>query len=566
MTETSAVASKFGRVAMPGNVLVLAAITMVSMAVGFAFTAQLGLPVWAATTLASFVYLSLLMSHMLLLRGRRISALEQEIERLSLASGRDPERNAGSSPSALVENKDAGEGKSAGISLKRALAKSPFTKPAPSKSEPLKSETPKLDPIARAVGNRATKSEVAAKPAPRATSLEEEMALARAMAEPEQLASATSPSPATAASAPEPAIAARPAVSRPLDADTIHQLVKKLAVEAAAQPTPRAGKPAQVVPAAESVTPQPEAQSQIDGDAITESVRALRAAAEAMRPGEQDLSMTPQEAAFEASPPELTAEQDARLAALAEALSADRIDVLLQPILGLKDQITRHYEVSIGLKTPEGATLDPAEDRRSLLGTGILPLIDLAKISRIAEVARKLAERGKSGAVFTGVAGESLSDDDFLSRFSDIYNDRASITEQLVVSLAQEDVRLFAPGHWDMLKDLSSVGFRFALEHVTDLDMDFDSLKQANIQYVKLDAGVYLRGLGAGNGVMVPPADVYRFLAEKGLSLIIDHIDSEAQLTKVVDYGALYGQGRLFGGARPVKANVFTASRAASAA
>ena len=395
--------------------------------------------------------------------------------------------------------------------------------------------------------------------------LEEETELARAMAEPDvqpeddlDIAATSTPARAAATKAVATPVAHTKISAQPLKAETIHKLVKKLAIETAAQPA------ASAAPAA--APPAPAAEPVISGDAITESVKALRAAAEAMKPRDEqssEISPTTTEDAL-AFAQDLNQDQEARLAALAEALSADRIDVMLEPILGLKDHATRHYEVSINLKTADGSVLDPSEDRAYLRGTGILPLIDLAKISRIAEVARKLAERGKSGAVFTGVAGESLSDDDFLSRFSDVYNDRAAITDQLVVSLAQEDVRTFAPGHWSMIKDLSSVGFRFALEHVTDLDMDFDSLKSANIQYVKLDAEVYLQGLGAGNGVMVPPADVYRFLADKGLSLIVDHIQDETQLVKIVDFGALYGQGRLFGGPRPVKAKVFTAARTAA--
>jgi cyclic-di-GMP phosphodiesterase TipF (flagellum assembly factor) len=174
-----------------------------------------------------------------------------------------------------------------------------------------------------------------------------------------------------------------------------------------------------------------------------------------------------------------------------------------------------------------------------------------------------LADRGKSGAVFTGLAGESLGDDDFLAKLSEISGERAAIIDQLVVSLAQEDVRAFAPAHWALVRDLCSAGFRFALEHVTDLDMDFDMLRAAGVQYVKLDAEVFLSGLPAGEAHVIPARDIYRFLAEKGLSLIVDRIDTEGQLTRIVDCGVLYGQGQLFGGARPVKAQVFSARTAA---
>ncbi len=348
---------------------------------------------------------------------------------------------------------------------------------------------------------------------------------------------------------------------RRLDASAIHELVKKLADETGAAPNvsimspPRTSVAGAVQPdpavVPERIAEQvPSSDPGGSDDAITDSVRALRVAADAMRPVE--------------APEEMEAvDVEERLALLADALTADRIDVMLEPIIGLKDQATRHYEVSVSLRTLEGLRIDPNESRHLLDGTGILPLIDLAKISRIAEVARLLAERGKSGAVFAGFAGESLGDNDFMARFSEIYNDRMAITEQLVISLAQEDVRAFAPAHWAMIKDLGSAGFRFALEHLTDLDMDFDTLRASGIQYVKLDADIFLQGLMAGEGVMVPAEEVYSFLAGKGLSLIVDHIASETQLMRIVDCGVLYGQGQLFGGPRAVKAKVFATRSAA---
>ena len=48
---------------------------------------------------------------------------------------------------------------------------------------------------------------------------------------------------------------------------------------------------------------------------------------------------------------------DPQLARIAEAVAAERMEVLLEPIQGLSEGRARHYEVSIRLRTADGAVL-----------------------------------------------------------------------------------------------------------------------------------------------------------------------------------------------------------------
>jgi cyclic-di-GMP phosphodiesterase TipF (flagellum assembly factor) len=102
---------------------------------------------------------------------------------------------------------------------------------------------------------------------------------------------------------------------------------------------------------------------------------------------------------------------------------------------------------------------------------------------------------------------------------------------------------------------LSALGFRFAISGLTDLDMNFAAMAKAGFGFVKLDAAVMLEGLPHPGG-HIPASDVCRFLADQGFGLIVEGIDSEETLARVYGFGALMGQGTLFGGRRPVKADV----------
>jgi cyclic-di-GMP phosphodiesterase TipF (flagellum assembly factor) len=155
--------------------------------------------------------------------------------------------------------------------------------------------------------------------------------------------------------------------------------------------------------------------------------------------------------------------------------------------------------------------------------------------------------------VLSQIAGESLADPRFRDAAAAGRDPQGRMT--LVLSFAQNEVRGFTAGHAEALRKLAAAGFGFALEEVTDLDMDFAGLRRVGFQFVKLDAQVFLQGLPAPGG-RIPAADICRMLADAGLALIVGKIEDDWLLARVLGFGVLLGKGTLFGGPRLVKAEV----------
>lgn len=244
-----------------------------------------------------------------------------------------------------------------------------------------------------------------------------------------------------------------------------------------------------------------------------------------------------------------------KVAAIADALLNENVDVFLEPIHGLDDQKARHYEVSARLRLADGTSLDQKAYAEVARGTGLLPLIDAVKVSNTKRVALQLIGRGRTGSFFSQIAGESLETSQFGDDVGTITGRDPDIATRLVLSFPQADVRGFAKAHWTALEELRDLGFRFAIEDMTDLDMDFDRLARRGFAFAKLDAGVFVRGLPAAGG-NVPASDICHHLARAGLTLIVQAITSERQLAEILGFGVLFGQGTMFGGPRPVKAHV----------
>lgn len=246
---------------------------------------------------------------------------------------------------------------------------------------------------------------------------------------------------------------------------------------------------------------------------------------------------------------------------VAEAVAAERIDVLLTPIQSLIEHRASHFEVSVRFRDEDGTVLADDEVACAARNTGLAGALDALKLSRVARVARRVQARaGAPADVLADVFGPSLADGAFIAATG------ATLAGQpagqppapIVLALAQSDVRAFGRVHWSALATLGDFGLRFAISDVTDLDMDFELMAARGFVFAKLDAGVFLDGLPLGT-VVIPATDVARHLSGCGLTVIVGRIDDEQRLNEIAACGVSLGQGALFGDAKPVRQDILAA-------
>ena len=239
------------------------------------------------------------------------------------------------------------------------------------------------------------------------------------------------------------------------------------------------------------------------------------------------------------------------VAALSHAVEQGRMDVYLTPIVGLDTYEVRHYEVTVRVKSESGTYLDNQDRTLELAGPGMLALFDAARLTRTSIVADRLDARGKTGSLLSKVTGASMTDGDFLETFARIYETRSTIANQLVLTFSQADVERLTPGAWQALGDMQAFGFRFALDRIEHLDMDFAGLAGRGFAFVKLPASALVEGVPSRDR-FIEPHEACKQLAGAGLTLVAETIDDEALRARVFGFGGLLGRGQLFGGARHI--------------
>lgn len=253
-----------------------------------------------------------------------------------------------------------------------------------------------------------------------------------------------------------------------------------------------------------------------------------------------------------------------RIAAIAEALQDSEMDVFLSPIVALQSHEVSHYDVTVRLKSRSGHYLDDAEQELRLAGSDLLALFDTARLKRAAALARKLEAHKKKGSLLSAVNGPSMSNTEFLETFARVFEERDRISNQLVLTFTQADIEQLTPSAWQSLGDMHAFGFRFALSNVDHAGMDFAALTQRGFAFLRLDANALLNGLPARDHFMGPD-ELCRHLAGAGMTLVADTIDDEAVRARIFGFGILFGQGRLFGGARQIKLDPIPSSSPAAA-
>lgn len=344
---------------------------------------------------------------------------------------------------------------------------------------------------------------------------------------------------------PAPSAIAIDAADEAAEQARITTVLRRLATELrTGEPAPATTEIADASMAAAEPTP---AVPEKPATSLSEAVDALRMTMEVMRNASPHAPAAPVAAS---EPPAIRSEAEIRLAAVAEALARERVQVFLEPIIGLADDSTRHFEVTVRLLGSDNRQIDTAILTQVPHGAEIVPLLDAVRVRHSAGIALKLERSGRDGTVFSEVAGPSLASERFVQGVAD--RQAQGIADRIVLTFLQNEVRGLGPAQLSALAGLRDLGFRFALQGIADLDMDFETLQASGFEFIKLDADVFLDGLPLLGG-RVPSSDICRHFASLGMTVIVGRVDDEAMRARILGFGVLFGQGELFGGPRPLR-------------
>jgi cyclic-di-GMP phosphodiesterase TipF (flagellum assembly factor) len=260
-----------------------------------------------------------------------------------------------------------------------------------------------------------------------------------------------------------------------------------------------------------------------------------------------------------------TAPGGAMLQDLREAIEGNRIDLYLQPIVTLPNRKLRFYDASTRVRTGDDEFMPPGDYRHLAEREHLMPRIDNVMLVKCVQLLRRLGPDSRLKGVFCNLSAQSLLDHDFFPELVEFMEENSTLAENLTFQLSQRAVLDIGADELAGLKTLGKLGFVFSLDHVADLDVDFAALRDHFFRYVKIEARTLLHGMEEARA-SIQASDLPSHLNRFDLKLIVEKVDDEASLERLMDYGVDLAQGDLFAQPRPVTPEMFRELAEANAA
>ncbi|POF34673.1 EAL domain-containing protein [Roseibium marinum] len=240
---------------------------------------------------------------------------------------------------------------------------------------------------------------------------------------------------------------------------------------------------------------------------------------------------------------------------VASALNANRVELHLQPIVSLPQRQVKYYEAYTRLRDSAGNLIEASRFLPEAVQSGQIARIDNLLLFRSIQVIRRLTSRNRNAVLFCNISALSLVDETFFPGFLEFVKSNRIFADALVFEFSQSDVADMGPMELESLSALYEAGFRFSIDQISDMKMDFNSLAGRGFKYGKLHAD-YLIGRREAKHGHIHPSDFGDLLHRYGMELITDHVETESQVLELLDYDVKLAQGNLFSPPRPVKAEV----------
>ena len=257
----------------------------------------------------------------------------------------------------------------------------------------------------------------------------------------------------------------------------------------------------------------------------------------------------------------------ALLETVREALAENRVDLYLQPIVGLPQRRTMFYESYSRLRDDSGRVMMPAEYLSVAEPEGLVTAIDNLLLFRCVQIVRRLAKTDKKVGIFCNVSMASIGDESFFPQFLELLTANRDLAGALIFEFGQSAFDTRGAVEARNMGKLADLGFRFSIDKIFDLDLDFQDLARSDVKFIKIGAQFLLDQLTeTDEGLILKSlpdlaAEDFASLTRRyGVEIIVEKVEAERQIVDLLELDIAFGQGHLFGEPRPIKENVLAES------
>jgi cyclic-di-GMP phosphodiesterase, flagellum assembly factor TipF len=236
---------------------------------------------------------------------------------------------------------------------------------------------------------------------------------------------------------------------------------------------------------------------------------------------------------------------------IAQAIEGGRVDLYLQPTVTLPERRPRYFEALTRIRTKADDLILPAAYLPAAEASGMMPLIDNVLLVKSVQVLRRLSADSRIKGIFCNISVQTLLDPEFFPELVEFMEENSGLSESLIFEVNQPAILGLSGAELGSLDTLGALGYGFCLDHVGDLDVDFGGLRDRHFRFVKIDAKAFLHDMEEKGGGL-PGGDMKSYLETFDLKLIVEKVEDESTVAKLLDHGVELAQGHVFGKPKPM--------------
>ena len=218
----------------------------------------------------------------------------------------------------------------------------------------------------------------------------------------------------------------------------------------------------------------------------------------------------------------------------------------------LPQRKVRFYEAVTRLRDDKDQILAADDFIAIAEAGGLIGKIDHMVMLRCIQVLRRLMVRNKDVGVFCNVSAATLGNPANFAQCLDFLEANRALAPSFVLEFKQAAFRHLGPTEIENLAALSQRGYRFSIDHVTDLRIEPRDLADRGVRFIKVPAALLLDPKQSSTSD-IHPSDLSDLLGRFGIDLIAEKIEGERAVVDLLDFDVRFGQGFLFAPPRPLR-------------
>ena len=223
-----------------------------------------------------------------------------------------------------------------------------------------------------------------------------------------------------------------------------------------------------------------------------------------------------------------------------QAIEEEGFELMVQPIVRLKDGDVRHYEVLLRMRGAKGALISPAHFIPVAERSGQIVQIDRWVLRHSLRALSHLQTQGISLSV--NLSGQTLHDEGLKQFLMDELSASGADPHNLILEITETAAVTDFSSARGVLQALRDLGCRTALDDFGVGFSSFHYLGELPIDFIKID-GAFIRSLTTNPESQVIVKAIAGIAEGFGKLAVAEFVDQEALIPLLISYGISYGQG-----------------------